>query len=303
MLVDAETLSQRPVSADVIPRVAGRARAREARALRVDRRAEQRRVRVAGRGARRPALAAPCDGRRRARDRLHDRGRRLASDRHRERAEDRRRAALPRLRRVRRPDRAAAGRSGAARPRRHARCRDVPARHGAPDSVAAGRARALCELPVVRGRAHGPAVHARRDPRPAAATRRAAAVRVVVRLGAARRALRRLRRRRPTTADPLGHSPASEVRHARGAHARSADGRRAHRRVRSPDPCARALGPRAGAAGPAAGDRAVFHQNRWAASRFGPRAGLIHPERDGEAVRATDLYAELVERTVPALAA
>ncbi len=46
----------------------------------------------------------------------------------------------------------------------------------------------------------------------------------------------------------------------------------------------------------AAGDRAVFDQNRWAASRFGPRAKLIHAERDGEAVSATDLYAELVQR-------
>ena len=46
----------------------------------------------------------------------------------------------------------------------------------------------------------------------------------------------------------------------------------------------------------AAGNRAVFQQNRWAASRFGPRAELIHPDRDGDAVSATDLYAELVER-------
>jgi carboxylate-amine ligase len=49
-------------------------------------------------------------------------------------------------------------------------------------------------------------------------------------------------------------------------------------------------------ADPSVGDRAVFVQNRWAASRFGPRAGLIHPERDGDAVSATDLYAELAER-------
>ena len=49
-------------------------------------------------------------------------------------------------------------------------------------------------------------------------------------------------------------------------------------------------------ADPAAGNRAVFQQNRWAASRFGPRAGLIHPERDGDAVPAAELYAELVER-------
>jgi carboxylate-amine ligase len=46
----------------------------------------------------------------------------------------------------------------------------------------------------------------------------------------------------------------------------------------------------------AAGDRAVFDQNRWAASRFGPRAEFIHPERDGPAVSAADLYAELVQR-------
>jgi len=46
----------------------------------------------------------------------------------------------------------------------------------------------------------------------------------------------------------------------------------------------------------AAGDRAVFDQNRWAASRFGPRAEFVHPERDGAAVSAVDLYAELVER-------
>jgi len=45
-----------------------------------------------------------------------------------------------------------------------------------------------------------------------------------------------------------------------------------------------------------AGDRAVFDQNRWAASRFGPRATFIHPERDRKAVSATDLYRELVER-------
>jgi carboxylate-amine ligase len=50
------------------------------------------------------------------------------------------------------------------------------------------------------------------------------------------------------------------------------------------------------AADPATGDRAVFQQNRWAASRFGPRAELIHPQREGKAVRAVDLYAELAER-------
>jgi glutamate---cysteine ligase / carboxylate-amine ligase len=46
----------------------------------------------------------------------------------------------------------------------------------------------------------------------------------------------------------------------------------------------------------AAGNRALFDQNRWAASRYGPRAKLIHPERDGDAASAADLYAELVQR-------
>jgi carboxylate-amine ligase len=46
----------------------------------------------------------------------------------------------------------------------------------------------------------------------------------------------------------------------------------------------------------ASGDRAVYDQNRWAASRFGPRARFIHPERDGAAVSVPDLYRELVER-------
>ena len=45
-----------------------------------------------------------------------------------------------------------------------------------------------------------------------------------------------------------------------------------------------------------AGNRAVFDQNRWAASRFGTAAKLIDPERDGAAVSAADLYAELVDR-------
>jgi gamma-glutamyl:cysteine ligase YbdK (ATP-grasp superfamily) len=40
----------------------------------------------------------------------------------------------------------------------------------------------------------------------------------------------------------------------------------------------------------------VYDQNRWAASRFGPRAVFIHPERDGAAVSAVDLYAELADR-------
>jgi len=50
------------------------------------------------------------------------------------------------------------------------------------------------------------------------------------------------------------------------------------------------------AASPLPGDRAVYDQNRWAASRFGPRATLIHPERDGAGTTVPDLYAELAAR-------
>jgi carboxylate-amine ligase len=42
--------------------------------------------------------------------------------------------------------------------------------------------------------------------------------------------------------------------------------------------------------------RAVYDQNRWAAARFGPRAQLIHPERDGLALPVAHLYAELADR-------
>ena len=30
-------------------------------------------------------------------------------------------------------------------------------------------------------------------------------------------------------------------------------------------------------------ERGIYQQNRWAASRFGPRATMIHPEREGAA--------------------
>lgn len=47
------------------------------------------------------------------------------------------------------------------------------------------------------------------------------------------------------------------------------------------------------------GARGVYHQNRWAASRFGPGAELIHP--DGErAARVPELARELVELVAPA---
>jgi carboxylate-amine ligase len=49
-----------------------------------------------------------------------------------------------------------------------------------------------------------------------------------------------------------------------------------------------------GAAPRAPLSRAIYEQNRWAASRYGPRARLIHPAASG-AASVSDLYAELVE--------
>ena len=46
------------------------------------------------------------------------------------------------------------------------------------------------------------------------------------------------------------------------------------------------------------GARAVYDQNRWAASRFGPRAKLVHPDRAG-AIPATELGHELLELVLP----
>jgi carboxylate-amine ligase len=49
---------------------------------------------------------------------------------------------------------------------------------------------------------------------------------------------------------------------------------------------------------PEPGSRVVYDQNRWAASRFGPRATLIHPD-DARAVEVPDLRDELLARIRP----
>ncbi len=45
--------------------------------------------------------------------------------------------------------------------------------------------------------------------------------------------------------------------------------------------------------------RSIYGQNRWAAARFGPRAGLVHPDED-RLVPASELGAELLELVRPA---
>jgi carboxylate-amine ligase len=50
---------------------------------------------------------------------------------------------------------------------------------------------------------------------------------------------------------------------------------------------------------PAQGDRGFYLQNRWAASRFGPAAELIHPD-ESRVVRVPELWRELLELVGPA---
>ena len=50
---------------------------------------------------------------------------------------------------------------------------------------------------------------------------------------------------------------------------------------------------------PTGTSRGVYDQNRWAASRFGPRALLVHPD-GGRAVRVPELLDELRELVEPA---
>jgi hypothetical protein len=47
-----------------------------------------------------------------------------------------------------------------------------------------------------------------------------------------------------------------------------------------------------------AADRGLYAQNRWAAARFGARAGLVHPET-ARLVSAGELLADLLERVEP----
>ena len=94
-------------------------------------------------------------------------------------AADRQGGALRDVRRLRRHLRAPPGRAGAARARRHAVGGRVLALPGRDPPVAAGRARHVGELTLVRRRAERDGVQPRPDPRRAAARRSAARVRVV----------------------------------------------------------------------------------------------------------------------------
>ena len=101
----------------------------------------------------------------------------------------------------------------------------------------------------------------------------------------------------------VGRAPASEARHARGAHPRPADRRAALGRVRRARcrRCARRRSTAGCRSRRVLGDRgrADYAQNRWAAARFGPARELIHP--DGDVVRArAELGAELLELVRPA---
>ena len=201
-----------------------------------------------------------------------------------------------RVRRLRGADRAAPGRERVARAHRDARRRDVPARDGERRPVAAGRARRLGELAVVRGTRDGDAVDARRGVVAAAAARRAAAVRVVVGVGASRRRVLRRGRRHRLQRDPLGHAAASEVHGT--LEIRIADQPTDIERTAAFVAILRALCAWGAQRELPPADplrRVVYDQNRWAAARFGPRATLIHPDGDG-GISVAELWRELVER-------
>ena len=277
----------------------GRARARQARAVRVDRRAEQRRLRVAR--ARRSTSCASCAGP-------------PPTPRARSAARSRRSARI-------RPTSRASRRSPTSRTTATfveyagptARRQGVQGLHvhvGMPDAETCLRVMEhfMPWLPVILAlSANSPWFEGERTGLLSTraeilgllpAARRAAALRVVGGLGAPRSPLRRLGRRARVRRDPLGHPAASDVRDARGAHARPADGRRAYRRVHRARARRSPPGRSSGRPRPAStGDRAVFMQNRWAASRFGPARGADPSRaRRREAVSALDLYRELVER-------
>ena len=185
---------------------------------------------------------------------------------------------LPRVRGVRRLDGAAAGVLRPARPRRRRRApQSVHGRARVRPSLAAGAARRLGQLAVVRGARDRARLDARRAAHAAPARGRAAGLRVVRGLGALRRAARRARARRlvpPHSGGTCARIPASG-------------------RSRSACPTSRAspavtvafaalVQALVGAAepGPPA-DRGVYAQNRWAALRFGP-AGAARPSRGGD---------------------
>ena len=90
----------------------------------------------------------------------------------------------------------------------------------------------------------------------------------------------------------VGHPAASALRHPGGPDARPADRARAHRRLRrlAQGPVRR--GPRAPAESDDPAGRGMYQQNRWAASRFGLAAELVHPNGQ-ETAQASDLVVEL----------
>jgi hypothetical protein len=284
MILDARRSTQRPGRRRADPASCGGARGREDGAVRVGRRAQHRRLRVADEaGALRSLRRATAEAA--ARDRLRSR-RRLAPVRHRVGAADRRTIRTTRSSSLRGPDGAAAGRQRAARPRRDAGRRLVPARARARAAVACPSCSRCRRTRRGSRRADRADVHARRDPR--LLPRRGAPppfetwsdweelVDTFVRSGVAtgymalhwdirpHPALGTLEIRAPDQPTSLERTAAFvELLHGL---------------------CRWAL---EAAAARAAVARGSTMQNRWAASRFGPRAQLIHPTNAAPLLRAS----------------
>ena len=184
-------------------------------------------------------------------------------------AGDRARGPLPRVRRVRGHLGAAAGGQRAARPRRHARRGDVLARARGRAALAARRARALGQLALPVGRGDRARVQPRRDPRPAAAQRRAAGVSRPRRVGGVRRPAGRARASSPTTRCSGG--TCARTRASGRSRCGCRTSRRRRRRYRGPG-CAR---PGALRARPREGEprRTTRRRGRSTSRTAGPRSG------------------------------
>ena len=229
------------------------------------------------------ALRAAADGGR-ARERAPYRRGRRASAGARRGSRHRPGAALPRFRRIRRRLRDPAGRERAARPRRDAGCGGEPARAGRHPSLAPARAGSVGEFALLRRRGDGDGVVPRGDPRAPAAARRAACARLVRGVAGADGPPRRTGLVSDYTAiwwDARIHPKFGTLEIRSPDQPTAVD---AHRRVRRA--ASRRCAPTALAEPRRVRDfgfRVVYDQNRWAASRFGPRATFIHPD-DGRAV-------------------
>ena len=290
MLVDAETLAQRPASSDVIPRVRASPRPGQARAVRVDRRAE-----LAASASRARGVGRSLRELRRARRGGGEIGCTIAAA-------------------GSHPTDVPSEQAIADEPHYRRRSSSTPGRPHAARACKACTSMSACPTPsracacsTTSSRGCRSFSRSRRTPHGSRATRtgllskRAEILGLLPRhgapphfdvvggLGAAVRTLLRLGRRRQLHGVALGRAAASALRDARGADAGPADGRHAKRRASWSWSGRCCVGARAAPARADPADAAVYDQNRWAALALRPAAAAdpSRPRRDAASARAT----------------